>query len=467
MRGRWVLADEFGIHRLTLRLPGPTEAAFSEDDFARSIGQVRAALLVSTACLVAAWPINEWLFPEHLVAARALLAGTTGVLLALTAFSVTSWFKVWMRWGLALAHAQFALYAPFLLLVRNPDLDAIGSLCIAILVANAFTFSRMGFLHALGTGLILLVAWLAALAQPGMSPPYLFWGYVATLGSLFLIVAAAGYFLDRSARREFVQRALLSAEREKSDRLLFNMLPRPVADRLRQQPGIIADRFENVTVLFADLVGFTPLTERVPPEQMVGTLNEMFSVFDDLAVQHGVEKIKTIGDGYNAVAGVPHPCADHAKRVAALDMLAAIRRLAAQAGWDLNLRIGLASGPVIAGVIGRSKYVYEVWGDTANTASRMESHGLPGRVQVTRSTYERLRHAYDFEPRGPIDVKGKGQMETFLLVGPASHTEPPTLGAPISVAPTPRAGPLPSPAPAPLPAPVPSTTPAASAQLAP
>jgi adenylate cyclase len=202
--------------------------------------------------------------------------------------------------------------------------------------------------------------------------------------------------------------------------LLHNMLPESIAARLKDAHTIIADTLAEVSVLFADLVGFTALSLRVSPHEMVGMLNRIFTAFDCLADEHGLEKIKTIGDGYEVIAGAPLPRADHAEAVAemALGMQAVIRALSHESGWPLDIRIGIDSGgPVVAGVIGQTKYVYEVWGDCVNTASRMESHGLAGTIQVTAAAYERLRARYTFIDRGAIEVKSKGTMSTYLLTG--------------------------------------------------
>lgn len=209
---------------------------------------------------------------------------------------------------------------------------------------------------------------------------------------------------------------LLELEQEKSERLLLNILPRPVAARLKEGPGVIAEHFAEVTVLFADLVGFTPLSARMDPEKLVELLNEVFSLFDELAEKHGLEKIKTIGDSYMAVGGLPVPRTDHAETVAemALDIQ---QRLAELAGGGLQVRVGIHSGPVVAGVIGRRKFSYDLWGDTVNIASRMEAHGVSGGIQVTAATYARLKDEYEFAERGVIPVKGKGTMLTYMLVG--------------------------------------------------
>jgi class 3 adenylate cyclase len=240
---------------------------------------------------------------------------------------------------------------------------------------------------------------------------------------------------------------MLQQEQEKSERLLLNILPQPVADRLKQSPEVIAERFEEVTVLFADIVGFTALSARISPEELVNLLNDIFSRFDGLADKYGLEKIKTIGDAYMAVAGLPMPRPDHAAAAAemALEML---HEIAAVANGQLQVRIGLHTGPVVAGVIGKKKFSYDLWGNTVNTASRMESHGLAGQIQVTQATYEALqpgcatpgppflpprggeeggdpregeeggRPGYKFlcEPRGKIQVKGQGELTTYLLI---------------------------------------------------
>lgn len=217
----------------------------------------------------------------------------------------------------------------------------------------------------------------------------------------------------------------LRAEQEKSERLLLNILPEAIAQRLKQNQDLIADSFQEVTVLFADIVGFTELSTRVSSTELVEILNAIFSDFDRLADRHSLEKIKTIGDAYMVVGGLPTPRKDHAESVAemALDMLAEIGQFKAETGESLNIRIGIGTGPVVAGVIGIKKFIYDLWGDTVNTASRMESHGVPGGIQVAPSTYELLRDKYLFEERPNIQIKGKGQMTTYLLTGRKSDLD--------------------------------------------
>ena len=214
-------------------------------------------------------------------------------------------------------------------------------------------------------------------------------------------------------------RRALALEQQRSERLLRNVLPAAIADRLKAGEQPIADAFAEVTVLFADIVDFTPHSAQLSPQQVVQTLNDLFSAFDRLAGRHGLEKIKTIGDAYMVVGGLPEPRPDHAEAVAELAL--AMRQEAAQrtdpSGRSLQVRIGLNSGPVVAGVIGTAKFSYDLWGDTVNTASRMESNGVPGCIQVTERTWGRLRDSYRFQQRGPIQVKGKGELVTYFLLG--------------------------------------------------
>lgn len=211
----------------------------------------------------------------------------------------------------------------------------------------------------------------------------------------------------------------LVAEKQTSERLLLNVLPGPIADRLKGGERLIVDRFESVSVLFADLVGFTAMASHTSPEELVTMLNELFSMYDALAERHGLEKIKTIGDSYMVVAGIPQPVPDSAGVITemAQDMLTDLAAYSRRRGVALSVRIGIHTGSVVAGVIGTKKFIYDLWGDTVNTASRMESAGVPSRIQVSEATYELLADRYTFEERGPIEIKGKGAMKVYLLEG--------------------------------------------------
>ena len=218
---------------------------------------------------------------------------------------------------------------------------------------------------------------------------------------------------------------LIEQKNRENEALLLNILPGEIADRLKVGENDIADAFADVTVLFGDLVGFTLLSSKVSASEIVELLNGLFTRFDQAATELGIEKIKTIGDCYMAVCGLPTPCFDHPERMArmALRMAQATEVYGREKGLSLRMRIGLNSGPVVAGVIGTSKFIYDLWGDTVNLASRMESTGVPGQIQVTRSVYERLKGSFAFESRGVVQVKGKGEIETWLLQGEVRRME--------------------------------------------
>ncbi len=224
--------------------------------------------------------------------------------------------------------------------------------------------------------------------------------------------------LDDITERKLAEEALY-AEQEKSEKLLLNILPKAIADRLKQFHGVIADSFESVTVLFADLVSFTRMSSELSPQDLVDLLNMIFSSFDTLSEAYGLEKIKTIGDAYMVAGGIPIPTENHAEAIAgmALDMVDKVTELRDLTGRPLQIRVGIHTGAVIAGVIGTQKFIYDLWGDTVNVASRMESHSEVGKIQVTEATYELLKDKFDLVERGAIEVKGKGLMQTYWLTG--------------------------------------------------
>jgi guanylate cyclase len=238
--------------------------------------------------------------------------------------------------------------------------------------------------------------------------------FVLNIGAVSSIaIVLLAYFVGQKDRLFL----LLRQEQAKSENLLLNILPREIAAILKNESRTIADHYTDASVLFADMVGFTPLSAQLEPVEMVELLNEAFSFFDSLLDKYGVEKIRTIGDSYMVASGLPRRRADHAQ--ALVRMALEMRDFAAghtfANGRRLSFRIGVNSGPVIAGVIGRRKFVYDVWGDAVNVASRMESHGVGGAVQITRPTYELIRDEFICEPRGTLDVKGKGAMDVWLV----------------------------------------------------
>ena len=228
------------------------------------------------------------------------------------------------------------------------------------------------------------------------------------------------YALERYSRMDFLQKYVIQEQRDQADKLLYNVLPEQIAERLKQSSSTIAEEFTSASVLFADIVNFTPISARFGPLEVVEMLNDLFSRFDGLVDEYGVEKIQVAGDGYMVAAGVPTPRPDHATVIAqlALDMLDCVRTGNFLGGkHPVEIRIGLNTGPLIGGVIGRKKYFYALWGDMVNTASRMESHGESGKIQITREMYELLKEDFECEYIGKITVKGKGRMEAWHLLG--------------------------------------------------
>ncbi len=212
---------------------------------------------------------------------------------------------------------------------------------------------------------------------------------------------------------------LLAQEQQRSESLLLNILPQQIADILKVEQRVIADQYDSASIIFADLVGFTPLSATMTPVEMVELLNEIYSYLDDLVEKYGLEKIRTMGDGYMVVSGVPRPRPDHAHAAAdmALEACGFLDGFRTRTGQSLQFRMGINSGPLVAGVVGHKKFHYDIWGDAVNVASRMESHGAPGRVHMTAATRELIKDEFDCERRGKVNVKGKGEMETWFLVG--------------------------------------------------
>lgn len=288
-----------------------------------------------------------------------------------------------------------------------------------------------------GAWLVAFVALLAGSAEMETTlaahAPHIAAGFRAVMwvmnlaGPSLVAFFALAYFTkerDRSRAALAEEHRLLEIEQDRSEQLLLNILPAPIARQLRHERTTIAESQPAVTILFADIVGFTPLAEGIGPNLLVELLNDVFSAFDELTDIAGLEKIKTVGDAYMVAGGIPAPRPDHLIAVLgmAMRMGDAAARAGSRYGQVLQLRIGIDTGSVVAGVIGRRKFSYDLWGDAVNTASRMESHGMPGRVHVTERVARAAHHHFEFEPRGRIDVKGKGLMHTYLLVGPRDTT---------------------------------------------
>jgi adenylate cyclase len=386
---------------------------------------------------------------EDMRARKALLVLISVLILPIAAV----WGALYLAFGSPVGFVPLVYFAVLLgaiaVFARTRDfaqLLLVGQ--VAILLAPTLSMIPLGgFLAAGGVGLwgILAplaalvfsdvraaagwyVAWVVVFLGSGIAgellvpvpPPIPDW-FTTTMLALNIAVGGAIVFILLAIFAKQRRDALvaLRIEQAKAEDLLLNILPRSIADQLKAQAEPIADHFSSASILFADVVDFTPFSERLAPAAVVGILDDLFSHFDALAERHGLEKIKTIGDCYMVAAGVPSPRPDHARAVAlmALDMLEVMRSSDHVGHLGLELRIGINSGPVVAGVIGRKRFLYDLWGDAVNTASRMESHGTPGRIQITRATYELLADEFECVPRGTIPVKGKGEVEAWYLVG--------------------------------------------------
>jgi len=341
-------------------------------------------------------------------ATRAALAGTEGTGQVIGNYgkpTLASWGPLaisGVHWALVAKIETTEAFAPIYRLQR--DLLIVGGLALLIVIAIGawLTRSLLGPLLELTAG----VRRFAAGDRNAHVP-------VRTHDEIGQLCIAFNGMIDELSAKN----AIIETKNRENEDLLLNVLPAPIANRLRGGEQSIADGFAEVTVAFADLVGFTELSSEMPPQQVVALLNGLFTRFDIAAQDIGIEKIKTVGDAYMAVCGLPEPVENHAERMVrmAIRMVHITREHALEHRVSMQLRIGINSGPVVAGVIGKSKYIYDLWGDTVNLASRMESGGLPGVIQVTRPVYERLKDVFTFESRGLIEVKGKGNVEAWLL----------------------------------------------------
>jgi class 3 adenylate cyclase len=317
------------------------------------------------------------------------------------------------RWPVGVLMASFVTLQLYYVL-DYPGISSAVPLAVALYTAGAAGHLRWALLVAavaVGGGIVFLLF-------VNQEPVLRVLSELVREVSLWLAILLLGDAVH-SRRALAREHRLLEVERGRSEGLLRNMLPASIAERLKQRQEVIADASPQVTVLFADIADFTSHAERSPPEATVALLNELFSQFDALTETRGLEKIKTVGDAYMVAGGLPDPMADHAGAIAelALEMLELAARRSFPEGGPVRLRIGVDSGPVVAGVIGRRKFGYDLWGDTVNTASRMETTGVPGCIQVTERTRQLLGERYVFQERGVIQVKGKGKMLTYFLSG--------------------------------------------------
>lgn len=287
------------------------------------------------------------------------------------------------------------------------------------MVVVMYVFASLRIVPALLLGWLVFAAFVVVIALWTDFGRAEVFAYSAIIFAANLVGMFACYNTELFLRREYLLRRDVAHERRRSERLLLNILPASIADRLRNNESVIADHFPEVTVILADIVDFSKRAARLDPHVLVETLNALFTGFDAIADDLRLEKIKTIGDAYMVVSGLPEPRDDHVR--AGAEMALAMRSSALRHRWpggdSTNLRIGLSTGEVVAGVIGTKKFIYDLWGDTVNIASRMESQGIAGAIQVTVAVYDQIRNDFEFAERGKVEVKGRGEIPTYLLLG--------------------------------------------------
>jgi class 3 adenylate cyclase len=413
------------LARLRLRFPDPAlESAFRADRFHHNLGNVRFAFLVG----IGLWISWGFLLRPYMLALRDQrldMIMRFGVfiplLVAAYAFSYTRIFsRVWEWTCAAIAAATLVVWVYYSsnILTLPAEYGYVG---VILITAFSYSLLRLRFVLVVLITLVGIAAYL----------PYVFTArYIVdvsqVLATLYLVSFGmlggfAAYWFERFARQLFLRQRDLDRERLRSDALLLNILPQAVVERLKASPGDrIADAFDDISVVFVDAVGSTEQAARSSPEEFADALDALFRWFDEVADRHGLEKIKTIGDAYHAVAGAPVPMADHAEAAVAMavEILAGSQKVRWPSGDPIRVRGGVTTGPAVAGVIGQRKFAYDVWGDTVNLASRLQEHAEPDQVLVSERTAADVMDRYGFGPVRTVDIKGKGPTPVRALLGP-------------------------------------------------
>jgi class 3 adenylate cyclase len=409
---------------LTLRfVEAELEAGFRREHGRTMLASVRVSMMISLVI----WTTILVLLPYVAVTGVGLARGLTAIAMLplVVGLVLTRWCRSFVALQVIIGAANVGgTLAIFPICVVAHQFDAYAVAGTMLSIVFAFFFNRMSFVTAsfATTGYVVTFVVMRMLVGQVGFPARIFDAIIVL--TTWFISAVTAYILERTAREVFLQRRIIEAQRlelahekDKADRLLHSILPAAIAARLKEDPTAVADSFDEATVLFADLVGFTQLAALLPAARLVALLDHIFSRFDELSTRYRLEKIKTIGDAYMVVGGVPHARADHAEAVVrmAIEMVAVVEGHARETALPLGIRIGVHSGPVVAGVIGKHKFSYDLWGATVNLASRMESTGVAGAVQLSAATRARLPAGLDTEERGEIDVKGMGRVRTYLL----------------------------------------------------
>jgi class 3 adenylate cyclase len=412
-------SDQAQLHPLALRFRDrDLEAGFRAARAGGNLRQLRISMLVAAALNAGFAPLDYLVLTENLFTALIIrVPVATAVFLGLLGLTYSPLFRGREACLPPIAVFCFTLeYAALNAIAASPDVYLSGYIIATLYL---LIFVPMGFVASSG------LAWFCTVIFAVIIPlsRTIALGSLLTVYAQFIAANLVGmfvlYWMERFRRLDFLNLRRIADERSRHHALLARILPRGVIERLERGEQRIADEFPESTVLFADIVGFTELSSRHKPAEIVEFLNVVFGRFDELVERHAVEKIKTIGDAYMVAGGVPDRRPGHVEAIAnlALDMIAETTRMLGPDGKPLQIRIGIHSGPLIAGVIGESRFGYDLWGNTVNTASRMESHGAPSCIQVSDSVYRRLKDKFALEPQGEIEIKGKGAMITWHLIG--------------------------------------------------
>jgi len=411
------------MDRLALQFSDPeAEADFRDADNRAAVGRARFMALLAFILSIPFGAL-DFVIGVHYVDVLFWLRAI-GLLALLLIVVAATWWASAHRFIQLLTCGSLSVYCwcTVAAVLLTPIPRTYASVGTVLLMLGLVGVIRVRFRSALLTSFLTFPVVMAALFVRRESWEIVVFECLSLVTYAILILTVA-FALERSKRTEFLANRDLGIERQRSDDLLHNILPEPIAQRLRDNPEAIAESADEATVLFADIVGFTPFSSQLPPSEVVELLDLLFGKFDDLCEDRGIEKVKTIGDAYMAVAGIPRPDPDHAASIVelALDMQRAATAIAPLWPTELTMRIGISSGPVVAGVIGRKRFAYDLWGDTVNTASRMETNSLPNRILVSESTYELLRDRYAFGAPHTMEIKGKGTMTTYYLLGPEQY----------------------------------------------
>lgn len=424
-------ADDVLRYENRVLFPGELERAYREDYAARSVRLQRQFIVFGFVLYGLFGILDYFAMPRTHLTAWLLRGLVEPAALFLLWCSYRESLRIQMAWLINLW--MLAMNASILGMIMAAQQSEVAYffypvglmlvlICGYVASGNLWYASAQGWLAVAG---YLVVGILEQRMTGAPSTALKFFTLNFFLVGLNIIGMVLSYTLERSNRLAFLQRLVIEKQqqetemlRAQSERLLLNVLPVTAAERLKRGEPV-ADQFDEVSVLFADIASFTPHSARNTPAQVVTSLNQIFSAFDELTEKYGLEKIKTIGDAYMVVSGMPQPCANHLDALVemGLEMQQVMQRFREQGAFDLDLRIGINSGPVMAGIIGVKKFAYDLWGDTVNVASRMESYGVPGSIQVPAALYPRLKDKYLLQRRGRIEVKGKGRMVVYLLAG--------------------------------------------------